>query len=435
VSSEAVISVRDISKRYFTYESPRARLRHALWPESTSGVSEIWALRNVSFEVTRGDSIGIIGRNGSGKSTLLEIITGTLQPTSGFVAVNGRVAALLELGSGFNPEYTGRENVFLNGLLLGLSRAEIEEKFDEIASFADIGDVLERPVKTYSSGMLVRLAFSVQIALDPDVLIVDEALSVGDYFFQQKCFGRLRKMRENGLTLLFVSHDMGAVSSLCSQAVYLRQGNTVFVGDSKVATRHYFAESVPPPKYPVSKDDEGSLSGSGVSVPEFDAAWSRPLQGSGPLLAVRLIGGGNTTVDRVKIGETVDIVVFFERPKVANATISLAFKNRYDQIVFATNSQRLGAEIDFSVSEKVGIFTFKVRLDLEAGLYSLKIALTCPSGPNTSVEYDATGWFGPIAVDWNYECDQAPFLGLFGLSVSGNMRTAERAKSDWTSGQ
>jgi lipopolysaccharide transport system ATP-binding protein len=165
-----------------------------------------------------------------------------LTPTSGELAVNGRVAALLELGSGFNPEYSGRDNVMLNGLLLGLSRSEVEQRFDDIASFADIGDVLHRPVKTYSSGMLIRLAFAVQVALEPDVLIVDEALSVGDYFFQQKCFTRLRKMRDNGLTLLFVSHDMSTVRDTCERVLYLKQGQQVYLGDAQEATRRYFAD-------------------------------------------------------------------------------------------------------------------------------------------------------------------------------------------------
>lgn len=238
--SDIAISVDNVSKRYHVYESQRARLRRAIWPSSTAGVSENWALRDVSFDVKRGEAVGIIGRNGSGKSTLLEIITGTLQPTSGSVVVNGRIAALLELGSGFNPEYTGRENVYLNGMLMGLTRAEVENHFDEIAAFADIGDVLDRPVKTYSSGMLVRLAFSVQVAIDPDILIVDEALAVGDVFFRQKCYSRLEQLRNSGAAILLVSHSMPDIEQYCDWAILLEYGCSRFIGSATEATKHYY---------------------------------------------------------------------------------------------------------------------------------------------------------------------------------------------------
>src|SRR6185295_15923251 len=184
----------------------------------------------------------IIGRNGSGKSTLLQIITGTLVPTTGELAVNGRVSALLELGSGFNPEYTGRDNVMMNGLILGLGRDEIARRFDEIAAFAEIGDAIDRPVKTYSSGMLMRLAFAVQVLTDPDILVIDEALSVGDFFFQQKCFGHMRALCEKGVTLAFVSHDMGTVRDLCGRAIYLRDGRVAFAGETSLAIHHYLAD-------------------------------------------------------------------------------------------------------------------------------------------------------------------------------------------------
>lgn len=249
-SDEIVIDVRTLSKRYEIYETARDRLKQLILPRvhqaaarvrTAAGLAdfglprtyfrELWALDDVSFQIRRGEALGIIGRNGSGKSTLLQILAGTLAPTSGESQVSGRVAALLELGSGFNPEFTGRENVFLNGLLLGLAREKVENRFDEIAAFADIGDVLDRPVKTFSSGMLIRLAFAVQVALDPDILIVDEALSVGDYFFQQKCFGRIRQLREQGMTLLFVTHDMNTVASLCTRAVYLQNGKLRYDGE------------------------------------------------------------------------------------------------------------------------------------------------------------------------------------------------------------
>jgi lipopolysaccharide transport system ATP-binding protein len=243
--ADLAIRARAISKCYSVYETQRARLLHAVWPARGAGVHDVWALRDVDLDVQRGQSVAIIGRNGSGKSTLLQILTGTLMPTSGEVAVSGRVSALLELGSGFNPEYTGRDNVMMNGLILGLDRREIARRFDEIAAFAEIGDAMDRPVKTYSSGMLMRLAFAVQVLTDPAILVIDEALSVGDFFFQQKCLGYIRSLVDKGVTLLFVSHDMGTVQNLCEQAVYLRDGRVKFAGEAHLAIRAYLAEGNP----------------------------------------------------------------------------------------------------------------------------------------------------------------------------------------------
>ncbi|MBD2022387.1 ABC transporter ATP-binding protein [Leptolyngbya sp. FACHB-36] len=227
---EVAISLRGVSKCFHRYESPVARLREVIFP-GTSGAEQFWALQDINLEVAKGETLGIIGQNGSGKSTLLQIIAGTLTPTAGDVQINGRVSALLELGSGFNPEFTGRQNVFFNGRILGLKQSELERKFDEIAAFADIGSFIDQPVKTYSSGMFVRLAFAVAVSSDPNILIVDEALSVGDIYFQQKCYERLKKLRDSGITLLFVSHDAAAVYRLCDRAVLLESGKAVL--DSK----------------------------------------------------------------------------------------------------------------------------------------------------------------------------------------------------------
>lgn len=418
MSSEIAIAVQDVSKRYFVYENQRARLRHAFWPKSAAGVSEIWALRDISFEVKKGESLGIIGRNGGGKSTLLEIITGTLTPTEGHVAVNGRVAALLELGSGFNPEYTGRENVFLNGLLMGLTRAEVTARFDDIAAFADIGDVLDRPVKTYSSGMMVRLAFAVQVALEPDILIVDEALSVGDYFFQQKCFGRLRKMREDGLTLLFVSHDMGSVRDLCSQAVYLRQGVAIFVGDAKAAIQNYYTED-DTSTYREREEipDPTVLSALELENLPSDAIWRAADAKAFGILAVRTLDAQNRQTTSVRMGETLQIEVYFRNPDDTRATIALVLKNRYDQTVFATNARRLHLE-DCRTGQSWGVLTYKLEMTIESGLYNFRVSINSPLEANKGREIYSTEWLGPLHVFWDYENDMAPFLGMFGLPAS-----------------
>ena len=233
-----VIEVAGLAKCFHTYERPGDRLRQALVPPLQRWLGrppsqyfrEFWALRDVSLSIGRNETVGIVGRNGSGKSTLLQCICGTLTPTMGTVRTQGRIAALLELGSGFNPEFSGRDNVFMNGAVLGLSRAEVEQRFDAIAAFADIGAFLDQPVKTYSSGMAVRLAFSVAINLNPDVLVVDEALSVGDELFQRKCFARIETLKAEGMTVLFVSHSGATVVDLCDRAVLLDGGELLSIG-------------------------------------------------------------------------------------------------------------------------------------------------------------------------------------------------------------
>lgn len=246
-SRDNVIRVSGINKCFSIYNKPQDRLKQALVPRlqrllgqtERSYGREFWALRDINFEVRRGETVGIVGRNGSGKSTLLQIICGTLMPTSGSVETFGRVAALLELGSGFNPEFSGRENVYLNAAVLGLSRDEVDERFDSIAAFAEIGDFIDQPVKTYSSGMSVRLAFAVQAQIDPDILIVDEALSVGDARFQVKCFERLRQLKENGTSILLVSHSSEQIVTHCSRAILLDSGQIHMADEPRKVMNRY----------------------------------------------------------------------------------------------------------------------------------------------------------------------------------------------------
>lgn len=223
---EVAISLKNVSKCFKRYARPVDRLKEILLP-GKSRAESFWAIQDINLDISQGETIGIVGQNGAGKSTLLQVITQTLTPTTGSLTVNGRISALLELGSGFNPEFTGRQNVFFNGRILGLTQEEIEHKFDKIIEFADIGDFIDQPVKTYSSGMFVRLAFAVAVNTDPDILIVDEALAVGDVYFQQKCFTRLRELRESGVTLLFVSHDSSAVCKLCDRAILIEHGRVI----------------------------------------------------------------------------------------------------------------------------------------------------------------------------------------------------------------
>ena len=249
--TDIAIRASHLSKCYHIYNNPQDRLKQFVMP-SLQGMlrrqpkqyfHEFWAVHDVSFEIKKGETVGIIGRNGSGKSTLLQLICGTLTPSSGQVEINGRVAALLELGSGFNPEFTGRENIYMNASVLGLSTEEIEKRFDDIVTFADIGEFIEQPVKTYSSGMMVRLAFAVIAHVNADILVIDEALSVGDAFFAQKCMRFLRNFMKTG-TVLFVSHDTGAVVNLCSKAVLLVRGQLKASGTPKQITELYLESLV-----------------------------------------------------------------------------------------------------------------------------------------------------------------------------------------------
>ena len=245
--NNVAVRVQNLSKCYQIYDQPRDRLKQFVAPrlQRMAGLTpkqyfrEFWALKDVSFEVNKGETVGIVGRNGSGKSTLLQLICGTLSPTHGSVQTNGRIAALLALGSGFNPQFTGIENVYTNAAVLGLKKDEVDERFDSIAAFADIGRFIEQPVKTYSSGMAVRLAFAVAINVNPKILIVDEALSVGDELFRRKCFSRIRAIRDGGATILFVSHSGGTIVDLCDRAILLESGEKLAVGIPKQIVGRY----------------------------------------------------------------------------------------------------------------------------------------------------------------------------------------------------
>lgn len=230
---EIAIKVENLTKMYKLYDKPADRLKESLGLSKKRAYKEHYALHNIDIEIEKGQTVGIIGTNGSGKSTILKIITGVLNPTEGNVTINGRISALLELGAGFNMEYTGIENVYLNGTMIGFTREEIDAKLDDILAFADIGDFVYQPVKTYSSGMFVRLAFAVAINIEPEILIVDEALSVGDVFFQAKCYRKFEEFKKMGKTILFVSHDLASINKYCDRAILLNRGIKVKEGEPK----------------------------------------------------------------------------------------------------------------------------------------------------------------------------------------------------------
>jgi lipopolysaccharide transport system ATP-binding protein len=409
---EVAIRARGLSKRFLSYDSQGARLMHALSPSRSAGVHEVWALRGVDLEVARGESIAIIGRNGSGKSTLLQIITGTLVPTMGEVEANGRVSALLELGSGFNPEYTGRDNVMMNGLILGLGRDEIARRFDEIAAFAEIGEAIDRPVKTYSSGMLMRLAFAVQVLTDPEILVIDEALSVGDFFFQQKCLGYIRALCEKGVTLAFVSHDMGTVRDLCGRAIYLRDGRVAFAGETSLAIHHYLAD-----RGGGNGASHFSEAAAQADLPALlrDCIWRAPAStGAGRLIAVALRDEQGRPSTSFPMGATMKVQVAY-RPGAEGPThVAAILRNKLNQIVTSIGSAQLQVAPPAPVDGEASIFELDLKLSLEAGNYSLTISLGRLVGPNQGHNLDSSDAIGPISIHWDYESRSAPFLGMFG---------------------
>lgn len=421
---DIAVSVRNIGKRYHRYANMRDRLMHQFFPDRVPGGEEIWALQDISFDIRRGESVAIIGRNGGGKSTLLQILTGTLTPTQGDVQVNGRVCALLELGSGFNPEYSGRDNVMMNGLLLGLSRQQILDRFDEIADFAEIGDAIERPVKTYSSGMMLRLAFAVQVLADPDILIIDEALSVGDFFFQQKCLTHIRGLRQKGVTLLFVSHDMGAVRDTCERGILLRKGRIDFDGENLVAIRRY-----------LQNDDQ---SGSGTleiptpsvgTIPSEKAEnelW-RARTANGPLRHIESYNedGVATSSFRMNSKATFDVHVSTNGRRQDH--IHLEVRNKANQIVTSIGTLNLGVYPPQGTTSEYAILSLTMRMAFEAGQYSLKFYSVEPGDEgNSGKVIDETDWIGPIQISWDYSAQTAPFLGMFGPEASAEFANEQK---------
>ena len=257
MNKDIAIEVKNLTKSYKLYDKPMDRIKDSLGLAKKKKFKEKLALNNVSLSVKKGETVGIIGTNGSGKSTILKIITGVLTPTSGEVNVDGHISALLELGAGFNMEYNGIDNIYLNGMMIGFSEEEIEKRMDAILEFADIGDYVYQPVKTYSSGMFVRLAFAVAINIDPEILIVDEALSVGDVFFQSKCYHKFEEFKKQGKTILFVSHDLSSISKYCDRAVLLNQGVLLGEGTPKKMIDIY--KQVLVGQYPLPSSDTSNL--------------------------------------------------------------------------------------------------------------------------------------------------------------------------------
>lgn len=370
--AEPAIEVRGVSKCYQIYKRPADRLKQALTRWKKKYYREFWAVRDVTFSVAKGETVGIIGRNGSGKSTLLQMIAGTLTPTEGTVAVRGRLSALLELGAGFNPEFTGRENVFLAGSIRGLSRAEVNRLFDRIVEFADIGDFIDQPVKTYSSGMYVRLAFAVAAQVRPEILVVDEALAVGDVFFQQRCH---RYMREElaGTTKLLVTHDLNAIANHCDRAIVMHRGRMAFEGTPLDAIA-YYTRVVHTERFGGEKKSQGEVSGAnsagGVGEVNDALPWlDVPPEKTG--------GAGEVTIRRVALADANGEAVQAIQPGDAFACYyEVEVGAPKGELIFGVMmNDRFGKAVcgDNSLSHRNG------RIDLpEAGRYVVRLDYSWP---------------------------------------------------------
>jgi lipopolysaccharide transport system ATP-binding protein len=338
------LRVESVSKQYRIYDRPADRLKESLTRGRRKYHREFWALSDISFEIERGTTTGIIGPNGSGKSTLLQIITGTLEPTHGAVWSEGRIAALLELGAGFNPEFTGLENVFMNASLLGLSRGETEALLPQIESFAEIGDFIYQPIKTYSSGMQLRLAFSTAIATSPDILIIDEALAVGDAVFQHRCLRRIKEMQEGGTTILFVSHDPAAIRALCTRAILLNQGQMIADGaPPDVLNRYQKIIMARQQAYEASRGSTDSAIGEGELL-QIDAAPLSHLfrhgDRSAEILQVEVLDQSGQRVELVETGEPVTVrVVYVAQADLEDVVCGFLIRNRHGIHIYGTNTE------------------------------------------------------------------------------------------------
>jgi len=413
-SNDIAIRIKELSKYFQIYDAPGDRLKQFVAPrlQRMAGKAprqyfrEFWALQDVSFEVKRGETVGIIGRNGSGKSTLLQIICGTLTPTSGGVETRGRIAALLELGSGFNTEFTGRENVYMNAAVLGLSKEEVDARFDDIAAFADIGQFIEQPVKTYSSGMFVRLAFAINIVSQPDIMVVDEALAVGDMVFQAKCMTSLRRIQENGATVLFVSHDISGVKSLCSRAIHLDNGKIRNIGKASDVAENYVRLvreeiNVEYRQIATQESIEGAGKSAGLSQSGFSelaefksseafdkrVAQFRYGNGGVRITFVELLDMQGQPTSVVNFNQEVQIRIYYQAEIDVEVSVVYYILDDKKYLILGAGPRQSGKTDAMCARGKQYISTYVTRLPLQDGNYSIQIQINKPVIPDETAEF------------------------------------------------
>ncbi|MHC5745176.1 MAG: ABC transporter ATP-binding protein [Nostoc sp.] len=411
MGEEIAISLKNISKCYKRYARPVDRLKEILLP-TKSHAQEFWALRDINLEILKGETLGIIGQNGSGKSTLLQIIAGTLTPTTGDIWVNGRVSALLELGSGFNPEFTGRQNVFFNGQILGLSRDEIQAKFDDIAAFAEIGDFIDHPVKTYSSGMVVRLAFAVVANTEPSILIVDEALAVGDAKFQARCMKRIRQMKEQGVTILFVSHDSGSVKMLCNNAILMNHGKMLEIGEPKEVVNHYIALLSSDNNQVESKNKKSEemtlVQQNNIELKDDfvknnkDSSLHRHGNKLAIIKSVQLIDLKGNKIAKLETGQRFQISVLLQaKAELSDLIVGVSIRNLMGLVIYGINTHLLNIKLPEIKQNQELTVLFKIPCYMNRGVYTVTLGIHSEEG----LSYDWVDEVVVFEVNNSISCD------------------------------
>ncbi len=385
-----MIHIDSISKRFKLYRTPADRLKELVsWKTYHK---DFWALDHVSFKVEDGQTMGIIGQNGSGKSTMLKILTGIYLPDSGMIHINGKITGLLELGTGFNPEMTGIENIYMNGLLLGMTREEIDRKKNTIIDFSELGDFIFEPIKTYSSGMTMRLAFSIAIHADPQCFVVDEALSVGDAHFQQKCMDKIREFRKNGGSIIFVSHDLHAVKMLCDRAILLDHGVVVEEGDPETVVNSY--------NFVISK--LGDNMGSAITRMEDESSYGT----FEARIAKIELTGENSKSNIISSGEKTTIAMKIEAfENIKDVTLGIAIRDRYGQEIFGTNTFYHDKNFDLEKGKRY-VCRYIIEMNIAPGKYTLTVALHvgdshlthCIHWKDKSIDFEVAGIYGNIFV-------------------------------------
>jgi lipopolysaccharide transport system ATP-binding protein len=418
------IVARGLCKRFRIYDGSVARVRGALFGSKGFSSRDRWAIKDLDLSVSPGEAVAIIGRNGSGKSTLLKLVAGALRPTAGEISVGGRVLALLELGTGFNPELSGRQNVLLAAQMHAFEESKILSKMADIEKFADISTYFDSPIKTYSSGMFVRLAFATFIFMEPEILIIDEALSVGDVFFQQKCFGAIMKLKQEGTTILFVSHDMTAVRRLCDRAVLFDEGTKLFDGVPEEAVMRFYAlhggantsrrdasnsdSTVAASKRGV--DRSAGLANSGVEIAGLE----------GRILSVRCINERDADSLNVEVGAWLNFQILFEAGSpLVEPNLGIELYDRFNQLVFGTSLINLGLRLQALEAGRRMLVRIAVQLNIMPGEYSISAAVADQfrsTDPNAGAIISRIEHMGPLRV--NAGSELLPFYGFAGLPAS-----------------
>jgi ABC-type polysaccharide/polyol phosphate transport system ATPase subunit len=404
--SKAALSLQGVSKKYPLYEKPWHRLREALFRKEQGLHREFWALRGISLDIPAGTTLGILGQNGSGKSTLLQIMAGIMEPTGGTVSRNGKIATILELGAGFNPDFTGRENIFLNGYILGVPRSEMKTRLGSILKFAEIGEFIDQPVHTYSNGMYVRLAFAVAINLDPDILLVDEILAVGDTYFQHKCVRKIRELQEKGRTIVYVTHDIEGVRNICDQALILDYSKIIGRGPAGEVANQYMAlieereklRTDPPgaenPRTGGNKPqlEENPSEAGFISPGDFSRYGRREAE----ITRIEILNGRGIPATRFQAGEELNIRFHVRfNADVRDFIIGNIFRNKWGLNVYGMNTEWQGLENrDFRKGDRITVI-FHHRANFAAGSYTINPATSSATGKNL---YRALDWINNAAI-------------------------------------